>query len=287
MKETTTKDEEQEVEEELQLISLGEDETNENLSEHEKSDSEQEKDCPTRPESEKSDSDTETKNLVVRDEPADTLELTSAATTVETVNGDALLAAAAVVHESVQSTSCQKSRRAVAERRSGVDKSGRRVALSTGQDDVTSGGEKSSRREKSAENKGPLVTAKAATSKPAGSITASGANTPAATAAVKRTFACTVKSTNAPPSATLAAAGGCKIGATTPVGRTSLTTVSTNSTAMTTSQTTAKGIVSRPRITRALTTIGTSTVARDKGLTRRSQVEFLPTLYCLSELIVP
>ena len=221
----------------------------------------------------------------MRDEPADTLELTSAATTVETVNGDALLAAAAVVHESVQSTSCQKSRRAVAERRSGVDKSGRRVALSTGQDDVTSGGDKSSRREKSAENKGPLVTAKAATSKPAGSITASGANTPAATAAVKRTFACTVKSTNAPPSATLAASGGSKIGAST-VGRTSLTTVSTSSTAMTTSQTTAKGFVSRPRITRALTTIGTSTVARDKGLTRRSQVEFLPTLYCISELVV-
>jgi hypothetical protein len=232
----------QQKDDDLQLISI-EDENTENLSEHEKSDSEQEKDCPTRPESDKSDSDSEG----VKETTVKTTEETASIVEPHSALPNAMEESISAAGDSIPVASPPKVRRSAGERRP----TGHTAAAVV---------DKNSRREKSAEKPAPLVPATPA-SKGAGkaaavvSVTASpsvattGTGTPA-----KRSFASTVKNTVPAAAATSAGVKMCSSAA---FGR---------------ADTTAGGS-QRPRMTRALTTIGTApTVAKVPSVSRRSQV---------------
>jgi hypothetical protein len=231
----------QQKDDDLQLMSI-EDENTENLSEHEKSDSEQEKDCPTRPESDKSDSDSEG----VKETTVKTTEETASIEPHPTLP-NAMEESINAAGEGIPAASPPKVRRTAGERRP------------TGH--TAAAVDKNSRREKSAEKPVPPVPGTSA-SKGAGkaaaavvSVTASssvattGSGTPA-----KRSFASTVKNTVPAAAATSAGVKMCSSAA---FGR---------------ADTTAGGS-QRPRMTRALTTIGTApTVAKVPSVSRRSQV---------------
>ncbi len=232
----------QQKDEDLQLMSI-EDEITENMSEHEKSDSEQEKDCPTRPESDKSDSDSEgiTEPTVKTTEETASIEPHPA---LPNATEDSISA----VSDGIPAASPPKVRRSAGERRT----TGHTAAAAV---------DKNSRREKSAEKPAQPVPGTPA-SKGAGkaatavvSVTASptvattGSGTPA-----KRSFASTVKNTVPAAAATSAGVKMCSSAA---FGR---------------ADTTAGGS-QRPRMTRALTTIGTApAVAKVPSVSRRSQV---------------
>ncbi len=230
----------QQKDDDLQLISI-EDENTENLSEHEKSDSEQEKDCPTRPESDKSDSDSDS----VKEPTVKTTEETASIEPHATLT-NAIEDSISAAGDSIPAASPPKVRRSAGERRL----TGHTTAAAV---------DKNGRREKSAEKPAPTVPGTPA-SKGAGkaaaavvSVTASSTVATTGTPA-KRSFASTVKNT-VPAVATTSA--GVKMCSSAAFGR---------------ADTTAGGS-QRPRMTRALTTIGTApTVAKVPSVSRRSQV---------------
>ncbi len=235
----------QQKDDDLQLMSI-EDENTENLSEHEKSDSEQEKDCPTRPESDKSDSDSEG----VKETTVKTTEET-ASIEPHSALPNAMEEGVIAAGDSVPAASPPKVRRSAGERRT----AGHSAAAAV---------DKNSRREKSAEKPAQPVPGTPA-SKGAGKVAAAAVvsvtalpSTVATTGTpAKRSFASTVKNT---VSAVAATSAGVKMCSSAAFGRAAPT------------DTTAGGS-QRPRMTRALTTIGTApAVAKVPSVSRRSQV---------------